>query len=885
MSRKWIAALLGLLALPLGAQQKLKDEMAALEKEYGIHFVYDAHIRTDVRAGAPLQAGSLDARLDALLEGTDLRFEKNGKYVILKQKRRFSISGYITDAATGETLIGAGIVDEGGAGRARDREGTVTNSYGFYSLTLPEGEHRLRFSFIGYAAKEVRLNLDGSRTLNLTLKPDAVIRAATVTGEKETGVRSAGLGALEMPQSVLRRAPVLFGESDVLKALQLLPGVQAGNGLSSGVYVRGGGPDENLILLDGIPLYNVDHMGGIFSVFSPEAVKKVTLYKSSFPARYAGRTSSVVDVRTNDGNTEGLHGSVTAGLLAEKIHLDGPIGENTTFSVSGRMLHTGLLDPLIRGAFHSPVNYWFYDTNAKLVHRFGDRDRLYAGFYHGRDTFLNDQESKSFTHYYDKNYAAYDRYGDDRKHFGLHWGNTVAALRWNHVFGGRLFSNTSASLTRYRVRMASESEERVDDSGYRTSVYSSSEFLSGITDLALRTDFEYTPSAAHAIRFGASLTRHVFVPDGQTLSRRETEQERTLRDTVLFHYDGTYMPGYEGSAYLEDEISAGDRLTFHPGVHFSLFGTGGKAYPSLQPRLAARWAMTDAVTLKAGYARMAQYVHLLPSGRTSLPTDVWVPITRNIPPQTADQYSAGVYYTGLPLWSISLEGYYKDLRNILELRNSRLAFAGADHWEETVATGIGRSYGVELLVERTAGQMTGWFSYTLSKSERRIPDGSVNHGEWFPYINDRRHKISLYADYSFNPRVDISATWQFATGNRMTLPTRHSIVLSEESGTEGKPYPEEFLYAPSRNNYVLPPTHRLDVSVNFRKKKTRGERIWNVGIYNVYAARNPDMAIAMANWRESADRVHIPGYPAGRIYVEITSFLTVIPSFSYTRTF
>ena len=354
---------------------------------------------------------------------------------------------------------------------------------------------------------------------------------------------------------------------------------------------------------------------------------------------------------------------------------------------------------------------------------------------------------------------------------------------------------------------------------------------------------------------------------------------------MLFHYDGAYVPGYEGSAYLEDEISAGDRLTFHPGVHFSLFGTGGKAYPSLQPRLAARWAMTDAVTLKAGYTRMAQYVHLLPSGRTSLPTDVWVPITRNIPPQTADQYSAGVYYTGLPLWSISLEGYYKDLRNILELRNSRLAFAGADHWEETVATGIGRSYGVELLVERTAGQMTGWFSYTLSKSERRIPDGSVNHGEWFPYINDRRHKISLYADYSFNPRVDISATWQFATGNRMTLPTRHSIVLSEESGTEEKPYPEEFLYAPSRNNYVLPPTHRLDVSVNFRKKKTRGERIWNVGIYNVYAARNPDMAIAMANWRESADRVHIPGYPAGRIYVEITSFLTVIPSFSYTRTF
>lgn len=885
MRGKWIAAVLCLVTLPLGAQQRLKDGMTAMEKEFGVHFVYDAHLRTDVRAGNPLREGTLEERLDAMLEGTDLRFEINGKYVILKQKRRFTISGYITDAATGETLIGAGIVDDGLAGR--DRAGTVTNSYGFYSLTLPEGGHLLRVSYIGYAPKTVRLDLDKARTLNLTLKPDMVIRAATVTGEKETGVRTSGLGALEMPQPVLRRAPVLFGEGDVLKSLQLLPGVQAGNGLSSGVYVRGGGPDENLFLLDGIPLYNIDHMGGIFSVFSPEAVKKVTLYKSSFPARYAGRTSSVVDVRTYDGNTEGLHGSVTAGLLAEKVHLDGPVGENTTFSLSGRMLHTGLLDPLIRGAFHSPVNYWFYDVNAKLVHRFGDRDRLYAGFYHGRDTFLNDREAKSFTHYYDKNYAAYDRYGDDRKHFALNWGNTVAALRWNHVFGGSLFSNTSASLTRYQVRMASDSEERVDDSGYRTGVYSASEFLSGITDLTLRTDFEYTPSAAHAIRFGASLTRHVFIPDGQTLSRRETVQEQAVRDTVLFHYDGTYMPGFEGSLYLEDEMTVGDRFSFHPGVHFSLFGTGGKTYPSLQPRLAARWAVTDAVTLKAGYSRMAQYVHLLPSGRSSLPTDVWVPITRDIPPQTADQYSAGVYYTGLPLWNISLEGYYKDIRNILELRNSRLAFAGADHWEETVATGLGRSYGLELLVERTAGQMTGWFSYTLSKSERRIPDGSVNRGEWFPYINDRRHKIALYADYAFNPRIDLSATWQFATGNRMTLPTRHSIIRSEEAFRDGtmQESVEEFLYAPSRNNYVLPPTHRLDVSVNFRKKKTRGERVWNVGLYNVYAARNPDMATAGANWRESMDRVHIPGHPEGRIYVETTSFLTVIPSFSYTRTF
>jgi outer membrane receptor for ferrienterochelin and colicin len=425
----------------------------------------------------------------------------------------------------------------------------------------------------------------------------------------------------------------------------------------------------------------------------------------------------------------------------------------------------------------------------------------------------------------------------------------------------------------------------VDDDGYRTLTRNEFQYYTTIGDATLRTDFEFTPSPAQTIRFGAGVTRHVFIPDGMSLSLREEADGKMVRDTLLHRSAGTYMPGWEASAYLEDEISLG-RVSLNPGLHFALFSASGKNYPSFQPRLSARWAVTDSWTLKAGYSRMAQYVHRLPFARVNLPTDIWVPVTDRIPPQESDQWSTGVYYTGIPGWSLSAEVYYKDLRNILEFRNNRLVFSGADQWEKTIATGIGRAYGAEWLVEKTAGNLTGWLSYTLSRSERRIPDGSINDGRWFPYVNDRRHKISVYGDYTLNDRIDFSATWQFASGDRMTLPTRHSFTMGEDGL-------QEQLYIPSRNNWTVPPTHRLDVSVNFRKKKARGERVWNVGVYNVYAARNPDFMIYNENRRwtrtlpdgttqSSLDQEEIP---EGRIYAIKRSVFSVLPSVSYTRTF
>ena len=871
MKRVIMTAVLLLVGAALWAQTTLKSGMAALEKKYGVRFVYEASLPLNGRVETP-DGTTLEECLEQLFAGSEIRYEIKGKYVVLRKVRKVTISGHVMDASSGETLIGAGVFS--------GNIGTVTNSYGFYSLTVPEGDIDLTVSYIGFSQKQLRLRMEKDRTQDFSLVPDARIRAAEVTGWKETGIGATGLGALEIPQSVIKRAPMILGEADVLKSLQLLPGVQTGSSGSSGMYVRGGGPDENLLLLDGIPVYNGEHLLGLFSVFSPDAVKKVTLYKSSFPARYGGRTSSIVDVRMNDGNTEGIHGSFTIGLLTEKAHLEGPIGKKSTFSLTGRVLHTGLVE-LIGRPLGLSANYFFYDVHAKVSHRLGDRDRLFVDFYRGTDSFRNDSHEYRYGRYYDTNYAPYEKYIDEMSQFRIRWGNTVAGLRWNHVFGGQLFSNTTLSWSSYKSNLKAVGEENVDDDGFHTLSQSDFQFFATIGDATLRTDFEYTPSPSQTVRFGAGVTRHVFIPDGMSLSFRDEEEGKVVRDTLMHRSDGTYMPGWEASVYVEDEITLGS-LSLNPGVHFDLFAASGKTYPSFQPRLSARWAVTDSWTLKAGYSRMAQYVHRLPFARVSLPVDTWVPVTDKIPPQESDQWSTGVYYTGVPGWSMSMELYYKDLRNVLEFRNNRLVFSGADQWEQTVATGIGRAYGAEWLVEKTTGSLTGWLSYTLSKSERRVPDGTVNNGQWFPYVNDRRHKISFYADYVLSERIDFSATWQFATGDRMSVPTHHSFTIGEDGL-------HDQLYIPSRNNWTVPSTHRLDVSVNFRKKLARGERVWNVGIYNLYAARNPDFMSYGEN-RYLGVRDDEPQYdynqiPEGKIYVLKSSVFSVLPSVSYTRTF
>ena len=787
-----------------------------------------------------------------------------------------TVSGYITDLSSSETLIGAGVLLDNDA---RVPTGAVTNPYGYYTLTIPKGDVRLQYSYVGYESQMRRFNLQRDTVINITLVPAEVLEESRVVASRDAGIQSTYLGAIEVPLAQIQNTPVVFGEADVLKAIQMMPGVQAGNEGTAGLYVRGGGPDENLILMDGVPIYNVDHMLGLFSVFQPEAVKKVTLYKGSFPARYGGRVSSIIDIRTNDGNMKETHGSFGLGVVSQKFHLEGPIlKDRLSYSLSARGMHTALFAPVIRALMPKGeyANYFFYVLTGKVSWRLSDNDRFFLGAYSGRDKFglefEDENEGRTSTLEGGRPYRSTNRSDMD-----LHWGNDVASLRWNHLFSSRLFANTTVAFNRYKMHMGSVTLDRTYmDAMTRTISYDIG-YNSGIRDWSGKIDFDYVPLPDHLVKFGAEYIYHTFIPETLTIVDSETDYDgETRTDHLEF---GNTKKGYYGhdiSLYAEDDISLGERLTVNPGVHMSLFLTEGKPYWGFQPRVSAKYSFLNGISLKAGYARMAQYVHLLCSAQLSLPIDLWVPITKDIRPVTSDQFSAGVYYDGLKGWEFSMEGYYKDMRNILEYKDGTIVISSSKDWDNNVEMGQGRAMGLEFFIQKTAGKATGWLAYTLAKSERRFPDGTINMGEWFPYKYDRRHSLDLSLNYAFTRRLEANATWSFASGGTTTLYTRTTSVLD--------PYGEhhEADYVAHRNNFRLPSSHRLNLGLTLHNPHRRGgEGLWNFSVYNVYNRMDPDFVYlryeSVLNEETHRSETHL-------IMYKIT-LLPILPSISYTFKF
>lgn len=609
------------------------------------------------------------------------------------QRIKVTVSGHITDKASGETLIGAGVLTEGA--------GAATNNYGFYTLTIPQGKHlTLRYSYVGYDDATVTLDLLRDTTINVALKANTEIKEAVVSAQRESGIMATKMSAIEIPMNMIKNTPVLFGEADVLKTIQLMPGVQSGAEGFSGIYVRGGGPDENLLLLDGISLYNAEHMLGLFSIFQPEAVKKVTLYKGSFPARYGGRTSSIIDVRTNDGNLHETHGTVGVGVLCDKFHLEGPIAKGrTAYSISARGMHTFLFDGILRAA-KVPANYYFFDMNGKLTHRFSDRDRLFLNAYYGRDIFhFMDEDEYEIT----GGSNEYRKY-DDKTH--IRWGNLLTSARWNHVFNGRLFSNATVAFTDYRMRMGYTTSEKSQDTEYFYKY--KFDYGSGIRDLTAKIDFDYTPAPRHIIKFGGEYVNHAYIPETYTTVEKENDKGQMVTDTTYTNKKEKNRLGHEMSFYIEDDFTVGGWLTLNPGVHLAMFLTSGRTYWSPEPRMSAKVdfgkrCQRQGCIFKDGAVRP----HLLSSAQITLPIDLWVPITRNIKPVTADQYSLGLYYNGLPGWEFSVEGYWKDMHNVLEYKDGVSFMASSQSWEDNVVMGDGRAYGVEVFIQKTIGKTTG----------------------------------------------------------------------------------------------------------------------------------------------------------------------------------
>ena len=786
-------------------------------------------------------------------------------------QRKVTISGHITDNASGETLIGAGILEK------ESGLGAVTNNFGYYTLTIPAGEYDFHFSYVGYSEKVMRIDMRRDTVVNVALETGETLSSSHIVARKDAGIQSTYLGAIDIPAAQIKNTPVLFGEADVLKVLQMMPGVQGGNEGFSGIYVRGGGPDENLIMLDGVPIYNVDHMLGIFSVFQPEAVKKVTLYKGSFPARYGGRVSSIVDIRTNDGNMKENHGTVSIGLISDKLHLEGPIiKDKLAYSVSARGMHTVLYAPVIKMALKDAYgNYYFYDLNGKVTWRLSDRDRFYFGAYHGRDRFVYDERNEGEGTETIGAQTTQHKY-KDRTDVGVFWGNTVGSARWNHVFNSKLFANTTLSYNRYRMVMGAGSAETDIVDGVTTSSRYHLDYHSGIRDFGIRTDFDYTPSPKHLVKFGTEYLWHTFIPERMSAVDREVNGAEIQVDTTIHFADPKKKyRGHELSFYAEDDFSVGEHLTFNPGVHLSMFNTEGRTYWSLQPRVSAKFSTGTGYSFKAGYARMAQYVHLLSSAQISLPVDLWVPITKDIRPVISDQFSVGAYYDGIKGWEFSVEAYLKNMRNILEYKDGTLMLGTSEGWENRVEMGEGTAKGIEFLVQKTAGKTTGWLAYTLAKTDRIFPDGSINNGERFPYKYDRRHCIDLSVDHRFNKKWGINATWSFATGGTTTVPVRQVAVQLPDGNIWDAQYVDH------RNNFRIPPSHRLNIGCNLHKERRRGESIWNFSVYNAYNRMNPNFVFM----DYGPDYDNNGNYTGTSLKMKKITILPLLPSVSWTRNF
>ncbi len=881
-----ILALLCCTLLSAGAQENLLARMEQLRSRYDIRFVYDAVLRgalSQNRELETLEPGmTLEEALGQSFRDSGLRWELRGRNVVLRpappqpkavRPRRVTLSGHITDAASGETLIGAGILS--------GQTGAVTNEFGFYTLTLPAGQHRLQVAYIGYDQQLLELDVQRDTTLDFALQGNAALDAARIVARKDAGLQSAYLGSVEVPVAQIKNTPMLFGEADVIKALQLLPGVQGGQEGFSGLHVRGGGPEENLVMLDGVPVYNMDHTLGLFSIFQPEAVKNVTLYKGSFPARYGGRISSIIDIRTNDGNMKETRGSLTVGLLNDRFHLEGPIvKDKLSYSFSARGLHSVVAEPVMRLLLKNAYyNYFFYDLNGKLTWNATPRDRFHLSLYQGADNggyFEKSHYETSRTLLEGEEVVQQRIDCTSNQSLGLSWGSTVGALRWNHIFGSRLFANTTLSYNRYRMKadVADEGTNTALDGGSQEGLASHSatslSYRSGIVDLGVRTDFDWTPDPAHLVKFGFEYLHHDFRPETVSMmeefnGEREEQQIQTGRN----------YPGHDTSLYIEDNITLGRHFSFNPGLRLSWFNTQGRNYLSAQPRLSAKTTLDNGLALKAGYSRMEQYVHLLSSTAVTLPLDLWVPITKDIRPVSSDQYTAGVYFDGLPGWEFSLEAYWKEMRNLLEYKEGVIFLLNSEGWENQVEMGRGRSRGVEFFAHKTAGKTTGWFSYTLSKSDRRFPDGSINMGKPFPYRYDRRHSVNLTVNHRFSEKVDVSASWVFMTGSTMTLPLRKTTLLGPGGWIRGADF------VSSRNNYRLPPTHRLNLGINLRHTTKRGnEAVWNLSLYNAYNAMNPQFILYGEDfiWGKK-------GTDESDITLFKLTILPILPAFSYTCNF
>ncbi|HUZ62006.1 MAG TPA: TonB-dependent receptor [Hanamia sp.] len=718
-------------------------------------------------------------------------------------QQKHTISGTITDHKTGETLIGATIVLIENPDLS-----VLSNGYGFYSITAPEKNYILVASFSGYNNDTIKISLTKNMMLPIELTPAITqLQNIVISGRGNDNITQTLPGMQKLSMEEIKDVPVIFGEKDILKTIQLLPGIKSAGDGSTGFFVRGGSADQNLILLDEATVYNASHLLGFFSTFNSDAIKDVTIYKGDMPAQYGGRLSSLLDIRMKDGDDKNYKVSGGIGLIASRLNIEGPIVKNKgSFMISARRTYADLFLKLSKDSNINKSILYFYDINTKANYQFGEKNRLFLSGYFGKD---------------DLGYS---------NQFGIKWGNTTGTLRWNHIFSSKLFSNTSLIYSNYNYNIIiNQTTNNI-------------EIVSKIKDFSLKEDLQYFASSKNKINFGFNLTEHVFTPGEIQTSFTSSYNPLNLQNKYAL----------DGAAYISDEWKVSDKIKFNTGLRLSSFNIMGpgnfytydangnaidtatysrgkivKSYWNLQPRFAATYQLNKLSSLKISYSRNVQNLHLLSNSTGGNPTDLWIPSSNNVKPEISDQESFGYYRnTTHNKYEFSAEIYYKFLQNQIDYKNGAQLVAN-ENVESELLYGIGRAYGLELYAKKNYGKLTGWISYTLSRTKRKI--NGINNDSWYPATQDQTHNVAVVAIFKASEKWTFSSDFVFNTGNAVTWPYGKYDVNGQT-----------VFYYTQRNSYRMPSYNRLDVSATLEGKKTRKyERSWTFAVYNAYGRENP----------------------------------------------
>jgi hypothetical protein len=844
------------------------DIFKEIEAQSEVRFIYNTASldSLDHNISLNLHGEEIDVVLSQVKNQSPLKFKQTGNLIAVAVKKiqvsKVVLSGIVTDAATGEHLISASIYN------AKTYEGAISNSYGFYSLKQKPGKVKVTCSYLGYKTFSKVIDLTKDLRIDIALEPSLSIEEVIISGNTlKEKIKSTQLSIVELPLKSIKNLPVLLGETDVIKSLKLMPGVQGGTEGGSGLYVRGGSADQNLILLDGVPVYNVNHLFGIFSVFNGDALNSVTMYKGGFPARYGGRLSSIVDIRMKEGNTEKIQADATIGLLSSKATIDGPISDKTTFLVSGRRSYYDLFSYPIQ-VIYSKLNsnsdiwagYYFYDLNAKISHRLNENNRFYLSAYTGADNFFYNEISQ------------WDVNGETnvfKDKIGIKWGNISSSARWNHIVRNDLFSNLTLTYTHFKFKVLNDLYHETNMGENLSKIKYLYEYLSQIQDCGLKYDFDYIVNSNHYIRFGASGTFHFFSP-GVLASRKQYSKEFNpeISDTII----GTRnIPSFESHAYIEDDFKIGDKLKFNFGLHHSSFQTNNNFYQSLEPRLSGRWLISRCLSFKLSYATMKQYLLLLVSNSISLPTDLWIPVEGNLKPQQSWQTAGGLNYSLNNKYFFSLEGYYKEMNSVTEYKEGSGIFNAQGNFTNALTQGYGESYGIEFYAKKSSGKTSGWINYTLSWANRCFDD--IGGGEPFSFKYDRRHQLNIIVEHKINKKWNFGANWIFGSGYPFTLAEGKFININDLD----KSHWALTEAISNRNNYRMPNYHRLDINFNYKKIKKQRKRTWSFGAYNSYFHQNPFLITSEHFYNSDLEQY------SNKLYQ--TSFLIFVPYFRWNINF